>query len=145
MRAGRKRPEPLVIRANAGDCLRITFTNKLPQVLGGNAFQLVNRTYETSVHIHFFKFDPLSSDGANVGFNYDTSVLPGQTITYQWFADVELRCVFIHDHLFANAHQNHGLFGAVNLEPRGAQWVDSCTGGELRLSAQPGRLSRLGG
>lgn len=129
--AGRKQPEPLVIRANAGDCLRIHFTNKLPETLGGNAFQLVSRTYETSIHIHFFKFDPLASDGGNVGWNYDSSVLPGQTITYQWFADAELRGIFIHDHLFANAHQQHGLFGSVNIEPRGSAWLDPCSGEPL--------------
>lgn len=121
---GEKEPEPLVIRANAGDCIRVNFTNKLPETLGGNAFQLVNRTYEAGIHIHFFKFDPLCSDGANVGWNYDSAVLPGQTIRYQWFADVELRGVFIHDHLFAALHQQHGVFGAVNIEAKGSKFFE---------------------
>ncbi|MFZ5828078.1 MAG: multicopper oxidase domain-containing protein [Bacillota bacterium] len=130
--AGRKKPQPLVIRARAGDCIRINFTNMLPVTLGGNAFQLVNRTYEEAIHIHFFKFDPLGSDGANVGWNYDSGVLPGQTIRYQWFADAELRGVFIHDHLFANQHQQHGVFGGVNIEPKGSDWFDPHTGEEIR-------------
>lgn len=132
VRCGRKPPHPLVIRANAGDCLKITFTNKLPEVLGGNAFQLATRTYETGIHIHFFKFDPLASDAANIGWNYDTNILPGQTIRYQWFADAELRGVFIHDHQFATTHQQHGLFGGVNIQPRGSEWFDSRTGEEIR-------------
>lgn len=36
--AGRKKPEPLVIHANAGECIKIRFTNKLPQVLGEMLF-----------------------------------------------------------------------------------------------------------
>ncbi|WP_281883474.1 multicopper oxidase domain-containing protein [Paenibacillus sp. YYML68] len=136
VRSGRKQPEPLVLRANAGDCIHITFTNKLPETLGGNAFQLVIRTYEASIHVHFVKFDPLSSDGANVGWNYDSSILPGETIRYVWFADVELRGTFFHDHLFANSHQNHGLFGGLNVEPRGSRFLDSRTGQPLRSGVE---------
>ena len=62
------------------------------------------------MHVHFVKFDVLVADGANVGWNYDSSVLPGETIRYQWYSDVELKATFFHDHLFANAHQQHGVF-----------------------------------
>lgn len=90
------KPEPFVIRANAGECIRINFTNKFPETLGGNAFQLVERTYEAATHVHFVKFDALVADGANVGWNYDSSALRGETIQMQWFADVELKAVFFH-------------------------------------------------
>lgn len=133
---GRKAPEPLVIRANAGECVRIKFTNKLPETVGGNAFQLVNRTYEAGNHIHFVKFDPLVSDGGNVGWNYDSSVMPGETIYYQWYADVELKAVFFHDHMFANAHQQHGLFAGINIEAKGSKYLDPHTGKEVRAGAQ---------
>ncbi|KGA96589.1 multicopper oxidase [Alkalihalobacillus alcalophilus ATCC 27647 = CGMCC 1.3604] len=133
---GRKEPEPLVIRANAGECVHITFTNKLPETLGGNTFQLINRTYEASTHIHFVKFDPLCSDGANVGWNYDTGVLSGQTIRYQWYADVELKGTFFHDHLFANAHQQHGLFGGIIIEAKGSEYLDNKTGKEINSGIQ---------
>ncbi|ARU62038.1 copper oxidase [Tumebacillus avium] len=136
VRAGRKPPEPLVIRANAGDCVRLTCTNKTPEVIGGNAFQLAIRTYEAATHIHFVKFDPLVADGANVGWNYDSSVLPGQTIQYQWYADVELKGTFFHDHLFANTIQNHGVFGSINIEPRGSIYLDPHTGEEVRSGTQ---------
>ncbi|MDQ0218893.1 copper oxidase [Peribacillus cavernae] len=134
--AGRKKPEPLVFRANAGDCIRLKFKNKLPETLGGNVFQLIERTYESGMHVHFVKFDPIVSDGANVGWNYDSSVLPGQTIQYQWFADVELRGVFWHDHLFANSHQQHGLFAGTNIQARGSTFLDSRTGEEIRSGTQ---------
>lgn len=134
--AGRKEPEPLVIRANAGDCIRFRFTNKLPETLGGNAFQLVVRTYESAMHVHFVKFDPLCSDGGNVGWNYDTAVLPGETIQYQWYADVELKATFFHDHLFPNDHQQHGVFAGINIQARGSEYLDMCTGEEIRSGAK---------
>ncbi|MEK3883154.1 multicopper oxidase domain-containing protein [Paenibacillus sp. PL2-23] len=134
--SGRKAPEPLIIRANAGECIRLHFTNKLPEVLGGNAFQLMTRTYEAGMHVHFVKFDPLVADGANVGWNYDSSVLPGDTITYQWFADVELKSTFWHDHLFANEHQMHGVFAGINIEPRFSSFHDPYSGEELRSGTQ---------
>lgn len=134
--AGRKEPEPLVIRANAGECIRITFTNELPEVLGGNAFQLVTRTYESSTHIHFVKFDPLVADGGNVGWNYDSSVLPGQTISYQWYADVELKACFFHDHLFANSHQQHGVFASINIEAKGSRFLDPGSGKDIRTGTR---------
>ena len=38
--AGKIRPEPLVIRVNAGDCIEIRLTNFLPEFIEGNEFQL---------------------------------------------------------------------------------------------------------
>lgn len=136
VRSGKKEPEPLVIRANAGECVRINFTNKFPETLGGNAFQLVTRTYEAGNHIHFVKFDPLVADGGNVGWNYDSSVLPGETIRYQWFADAELKSTFFHDHLFANSHQQHGVFAGINIEPKGSKFLDPHTGKEIKSDTQ---------
>lgn len=132
VRSGRKQPEPLVIRANAGECVRVRFTNKLPQVLGGNAFQLVTRTYEAGLHPHFVKFDPLVADGGNVGWNYDSGVPAGETIQYQWFADTELRGAFFHDHLFATSHQSHGVFASINIEPRASRFLDPRTSMPVR-------------
>lgn len=125
---GRKPIEPLVIHVEAGDCLRLNLTNRLPNVLPGSAFQLVNRTYECGMHVHFVKFDVLVSDGANIGWNYDSSVLPGETIRYEWYADVELKATFWHDHLFPNSHQQHGLFAGTVIHPRFSKFLDSSTG-----------------
>lgn len=91
----------------------------------------MNRTYECGLHVHFVKFDPLVVDGANVGWNYDSGVLPGQTIMYQWFPDVELvelKGTFFHDHLFANAHQQHGLFAGLAVQSIGSEFINSKTG-----------------
>ncbi|MBA2176082.1 multicopper oxidase domain-containing protein [Halobacillus locisalis] len=126
--AGRKDPEPLVIHTPANVAIRVHFTNCLPSVLDGDAFQLVTRTYESGMHIHFVKFDQLVCDGSNIGWNYDTSVLPGQTITYEYFADVELKAWFFHDHIFAVVDQPHGVFGSGVVHSRFSSFFDSETG-----------------
>ena len=124
--AGRKEPEPLTLHINADSCIRLNFTNRLPHVRDGDAFLLVTRTYEAGFHIHFVKFDVLVADGANVGWNYDSSVLPGETIRYEWYADTELKAFFLHDHLFATSHQQHGVFGTGIIHPRFSKALDSC-------------------
>ncbi|MGD6843793.1 multicopper oxidase domain-containing protein [Bacillus infantis] len=128
--SGKKKPEPLVFHIPAGACIRGNFTNRIPNVLDGSAFQLVTRTYECGMHIHFVKFDVLCSDAANVGWNYDSSVLPGQTIRYEWYAETELKAWFFHDHLFATVQENHGVFGSGVVHPRFSKILDSTTGEE---------------
>lgn len=125
---GTKNPEPLFIRALAGECIEIHFTNKFPEELGPNAFQIFIRTIFASTHVHFVKFDVLSSDGANTGWNYLTGTVHNQTVIYRWYADVELKVCFFHDHLFANSVQLHGLFGGAIIEPEGSKFIDSHTG-----------------
>ena len=98
------RVEPLVIRANAGDCIELRTTNLLPEYLEATPFQLRTRA------------------GAR---KYETLV-------ERFFADEELRTVFFHDHLFANAHQFHGVFGALVIEEAGASFHDIRSGEELR-------------
>lgn len=126
--SGRKKPEPLYLHALAGECIEIKFTNKLPEQLGPNAFQVLTETVFASMHVHLVKFDPLSSDGANTGWNYFTGAAYGQTVTLRWSADVELRACFFHDHLFANSNQLHGLFGGMVIEPPGSVFKDNFTG-----------------
>lgn len=136
VRAGRKKPEPLFIRAKAGECVEVKFTNKLPTTLGPNAFQPLIATTYCAMHIHFVKFDPLASDGGNIGWNYFTGVRPDQTITYRWFADTELKTVFFHDHLFATSHQQHGLFAALLVEPQGSEFRHPETGDPIEAGSQ---------
>ena len=125
---GAKEPEPFIIRANAGECIELTFTNKIPRTLGPSAFQVFSETPFCGMHVHFVKFDPLVADGANVGWNYFSGAEEGRQISYRWFADTELRTVFFHDHLFATLHQQHGVFAALIVEPRGSRFKDPETG-----------------
>ena len=133
---GLKNPEPLFIRALAGECIEIHFTNKFPEELGPNAFQLLIHTLFASTHVHFVKFDVLSSDGANTGWNYMTGTAHEQTVIYRWYADVELKVCFFHDHLFANSVQLHGLFGGAIIESEGSKFFDSHTGEPIEAGTQ---------
>jgi hypothetical protein len=79
IRQGVKPAEPLAIRSNVGDCVEITFTNKIPDGPLNGDFSKVN------IHSHFVQFDPQASDGVITGFSYEQSVRPieseGRTLT----------------------------------------------------------------
>ena len=126
------RPEPLVIRANAGDCVEIRFTNLLPEFIEASPFQLRTLTDIVGYHIHLVKFDTIVSDGAANGWNNIAGARRYETLIERFFANEELHTVFFHDHLFANMHQQHGLFGALIVEPAGAVFLDPKTGEELK-------------
>lgn len=120
--------EPLVIRANAGDCIELRTTNLLPEFLEETPFQLRTRTDIVGHHVHLVKFDTIVSDGAANGWNNIAGARQYQTLVERFFAEEELRTVFFHDHLFANSHQQHGMFGALIIEEAGATFHDVSTG-----------------
>ena len=130
--SGKIRPEPLVLRVNAGDCIEIRLTNLLPEYIEGNAFQLKTLTDIVGYHIHLVKFDTIVSDGAANGWNNIAGARKYETLIERFFANEELNTVFFHDHLFANMHQQHGMFGAVIVEPAGSVFLDPRTGEKLR-------------
>ena len=88
------RVEPLVIRANAGDCIELRTTNLLPEYLEANAFQLRTRTDIAGHHVHLVKFDTITSDGAANGWNNIAGARKYETLVERFFADEELRTVF---------------------------------------------------
>ena len=128
--------EPLVIRANAGDCIELRTTNLLPEYLEENAFQLRTRTDIAGHHVHLVKFDTITSDGAANGWNNIAGARKYETLVERFFADEELRTVFFHDHLYANSHQLHGVFGALIVEEAGATFHDIRDGKELHFGTQ---------
>ena len=128
--------EPLVIRANAGDCIEIRLTNLLPEYLEKSAFQLRTLTDIVGFHIHLVKFDTIVSDGAANGWNNVAGARRYETLIERFFANAELNTVFFHDHLFANAHQLHGVFGALLVEEAGATFHHIRTGQELKSGTQ---------
>lgn len=133
---GKIRPEPLVIRANVGDCIEIRFTNLLPEFIEASPFQLRTLTDIIGYHIHLVKFDTIVSDGAANGWNNIAGARQYETLIERFFANEELHTVFFHDHLYANMHQQHGLFGALIVEPAGAVFLDPKTGEELKRGAK---------
>ena len=130
------RVEPLVIRANAGDCIELRTTNLLPEYLEGSAFQHRTRTDIVGHHVHLLKFDTIVADGAANGWNNIAGARKYETLIERFFADEELRTVFFHDHLFANSHQQHGMFGALIIEEAGATFHHPGNGKKLDHGTQ---------
>ncbi|MBU9728667.1 multicopper oxidase domain-containing protein [Diplocloster modestus] len=130
------RVEPLVIRANDGDCIEIRLTNLLPEYLEASPFQLKTLTDIVGYHIHLVKFDTIVSDGAANGWNNIAGARRYETLIERFFANTELRAVFFHDHLYANSHQQHGVFGSLIVEEAGATFHDIHTGEELKFGTQ---------
>ena len=128
--------EPLVIRANAGDCIEFRFTNLLPERLEESPFQMETLTDIVGHHVHLVKFDTIVSDGAANGWNNIAGARKYETLIERFFADTELRTVFFHDHLFANSHQMHGMFGAMIIEEAGATFHSVRSGKELKRGTQ---------
>lgn len=130
------RVEPLVIRANAGDCIEIRLTNLLPEYLEASPFQMKTLTDIVGYHIHLVKFDTIVSDGAANGWNNIAGARKYETLIERFFANTELQTVFFHDHLFANSHQQHGVFGALIVEEAGATFHNIRNGKELKYGTK---------
>lgn len=108
--ASLKKVEPLVIRANAGDCIQVNLTNFLPQVvpdLPGDAIlpkiTAVNAdnflpSNKVSIHPQLLSYDVRRNDGANIGLNQPQTAnvdmrlvnprAKSETVTYTWYAGV---------------------------------------------------------
>ncbi len=116
--SGNMRPEPLAIRANHGDCIVVNFTNRM-------------ETSAASFHIDALAFNPQGSLGITLGFNPDSTALPGQSRTYRYYADSEIGTVLIRD--FGNIFRNprEGLYGALIIEPEGSEYFHPYTGQPL--------------
>lgn len=113
--------QPLVLRANLGDCLRIHFTNKL------------NDGKPASMHILGLPHTAVNASSA-VGENPDTFAASGATLTYEIPVPTDIdaeRAYYFHDHGAGRRRQNMGLFGAIVAEPRGSTYLDVETGEPL--------------
>ena len=146
VRSGAKPAEPLFIRANAGDCLRVTLTNKLPATgIPAHAGDVplpisapFPKSTRVSMHPALLKFDVTRSDGTTVGYNFDQTVAPGGSITYTWYVDPDLERATINllDFGDRRGHRHHGLFGGLLVEPKGSTWSDPATGAPIVTGAQ---------
>lgn len=128
--------EPLVIRANAGDCVEIRLTNLLPEYIEESPFQMRTKTDIAGFHIHLVKFDTIVADGAANGWNNIAGARKYETLIERFFVNEELNTVFFHDHLFANSHQQHGVFGALIVEEAGATFHNIRTGKKLEYGTK---------
>jgi len=160
LRSGARQPEPLVIRANAGDCIKVNLTNRLPSnqpvpdlpgdallptVTSLNADDLrVSR--EVGIHASMVHFDIRTSDGANVGLNPKQTIPPGASRTYTWYAGrIELNAAGTS--LVTIPHEfgaiplramsdpikqgSQGLLGVLVVEPQGSTYYDTANRNQI--------------
>jgi FtsP/CotA-like multicopper oxidase with cupredoxin domain len=130
--------EPLFFRALHGQILNLTLHNGTPPVIKETEFDppfppcaALPWQGECAMHVHMVKFDPICADGASVGWNYISGPVHGKKMVYRWWLDQEFGTIFFHDHLFANYRQKHGLFGALLVEPIGAEFFDPFSGDKI--------------
>jgi hypothetical protein len=168
----RKRPEPLILRAAAGECLFVKLHNELPSEMPdtwrdvahpdidtyrrswsyntmppttpGFNFNQFTSSSRVSLHPQLVAVNGLSEDGSFVGFNEDSTVGPGETREYHWYAGdfslkpkqladgslvvdqsqapIEFGAIALRDMADVIKHSSHGAVGALVIEPKGASW-----------------------
>jgi len=131
-----KRPRPLTLRMNVGDCLLVNFQNLLaPNKVFDD--QLADRN--VGMHVKGVTMvDPdgagpltgIDSDGTFVGNNQSSLAAPGEARPYEFFAEHEN--TYLIDNPGSSVAEEgaggtaaFGLFGALNVEPFGTDWYRS--------------------
>jgi manganese oxidase len=132
-----KRPRPIVLRMNSGDCLRITFTNLL------SSLPIDDQPATRSAGVHVIGMElvnGIGSDGSNVGTNAPSLVGPGGTAIYTYTATREGNNLMYSTGATTSGEADggtlaQGLFGSVNVEAKGAEWYRSqVTNEDLKLA-----------
>jgi hypothetical protein len=123
IRAGTKKTEPLVIRANQGDCVQITLRD---QIASGSLYGGTRAGFDLGKLL----YNPQTSAGTAVGLNPDTTVAATGTTVYTFAAD-KLLGTSIFQNLGSVASLRHGAYGLLIIEPTGSTWFDSNDGTAL--------------
>lgn len=113
--------QPLTLRANVGDCIRLVMSNLLNQ--------------PTSFHVHGADLTIAATGEPALSTNPDSTALPGETVVYEWYVNP--------DHYRENTHYahphgpgarfqvSHGLFAAIIVEPERSEYFDQRTAAPL--------------
>lgn len=140
-----KRPRPMVLRVNVGDCLDVRFENLLAPATT-DPIQPVTRN--VSLHVSGLELRrTIADDGTWVGANpapgssMSGIVAPGRSAVYSLYAAAEgaflLYSTAADYNNFGTMQLTMGLFGAVNVEPAGSEWYRSqVTEDDLRLATR---------
>ncbi len=133
-----KRPRPMVLRMNVGDCLEITFQNLLDSP---RRDEEQPATRWASLHAIGIQELSVRDDGSYVGKNSNSIANVGDTIVYTLLApDREGEHVIFSTGATNGGDgdggsTNPGLFGAIIVEPRNARWYRSqVTEADLKLA-----------
>src|SRR5690606_30383258 len=106
IKAGTKPVEPLVLRANAGDCVIITLHNAIDP---SSRYGGTRAGFDLGQLVR----NPQLSGGAAIGLNPDTTVGAGQSREYRFRADRELGTT-IFQNLGSPASLRHGAYGLLD-------------------------------
>jgi hypothetical protein len=99
---------PMVVRVNKGECLQVNLTNqRIDKRSGFSVGELL--------------FDPQRSYGAAIGLNHDSTVAPGATRTYEYYADKELGLTLVLN-LADSDSLAKGAWGGVVVEKEGSTY-----------------------
>lgn len=114
--------QPLTLRVNQGECLRVRLTNNLAN--GEPA----------SFHLHTSGLHLANSGQPAIATNPQALAQSGQTVMYEWMVneDEPEGTHYFHSHGDERLQTNHGLFGAVIVEPKGSIYLDPISGGALQ-------------
>jgi hypothetical protein len=133
-----KRPRPLVLRANLGDCIDVHFRNLLAPM---KVDEEQPATREASVHVVGLHYRVEPEDGGMwIGDDPSGLVLPGGSRVYRLYAQREGTFLLYSGGAMVGGEGDGGsisagLFGAVNVQPRGARYFRSqVTEKDLRLA-----------
>jgi hypothetical protein len=125
-----KRPRPIVLRVNVGSCLEINFRNLLnPTTPTYLPSVYAVQTRQASIHLSGLDLvKTIDSDGSYVGTNNSSLVAPGDTLTYRYSAPAEGTFLLYStgaEEQSQSGQMVNGLFGAVNVQPEGAEYYRS--------------------
>jgi manganese oxidase len=172
------RVEPLILRAAAGDCIRVFLTNNLPAgvdgmkdgaeheiswswnmvppIVEGFNFNQIATSNRVSLHPQLLSAFPVFDDGANVGFNRDSTVMPGEKKhEYVWYAGddvlnsegvqlespIEFGVTALRDMADVIKHTSHGAIGALVVEPKGTLLTKPNQAGYLSKHPEIGKAA----
>ncbi|TKS61143.1 MAG: hypothetical protein EWM72_00630 [Nitrospira sp.] len=119
--AGNVMPNPLTLRANLGDCIKVNLKNKM-------------KASRASFFAPGLAFDPKDSLGLNVGNNPgDQTIAPGESRTYTYYAHPANKetTSLVWDGGNIVVNPRNGLYGAIIVGPRGSQYRDPVTGADI--------------
>jgi manganese oxidase len=90
-----------------------------------------------SMHAAMVEANPTRADGATVGYNFDQTVAPGDSITAYWYLPESLAgsTATLGDFGDRRGHRHHGLHGGLLIEPKGSTWHSPKTGEPITTGA----------
>lgn len=112
--------QPLVLRVNQGECLRVDLTNGLED------------DAPVSFHVHGAALTLWDDGVPALAREPSAAAGPGETVRYAWWVepDEPEGTHYVHSHGDPRAQTGHGLFGSVVVEPAGSVHLDPRTGSE---------------